>query len=181
MSTEKKLVVVRSGGPLMELGGITGPILNPSLIDVNIIGEMIQRNRLIFECNPLNPNERIKLNTSNWSKSNFGAAADKKTATTIANNEAKAKAEIAKEKAANAAKKAEFAAKAEKVEPKTYELNPELSKSSYEKSANIAPETPKVTEPVKTAVIKNDNKNKNDNKKEDKVDSKPATSDFEAK
>ena len=180
MNSEKKLVVIRSGGPLGELGGISGPILNPAYIEVEKIGKMIQNNRLIFECNPLNPNERIRLNTSNWSKSNFGAAADKKTTDTMAKAEAKAKADAAKAKIEADAKKAEFEAKSEKPAPKTYEIDPSLSQSSYAKSANTAPETKPVSEPVKTVVVKN-NATKADTKKEESKKDEPVASDFTAK
>ena len=78
--TERKLVIVRDGGILSELGGICGPIPNPTRIPVKKIIDMIVHNRTVFECDPADPRneeKRVKLTLLNVKQDNFGSNASK--------------------------------------------------------------------------------------------------------
>lgn len=66
-----KLIVVESKGTLGELGGISGPILSPSLIPISTIIRMISAHRKVYEVNPANYNERIALTLQNVRRDNF--------------------------------------------------------------------------------------------------------------
>ena len=72
--TERKLVIVKDGGILPELGGICGPIPNPTRIPVKKIIDMIVHNRTVFECDPADPRneeKRVKLTLVNVKQDNF--------------------------------------------------------------------------------------------------------------
>lgn len=67
-STDKKLVVVLDAGALPELGYICGPILHPSKIRIDLIQKLVSNRRTVYECNPTNPEERVKLTLRNVKK-----------------------------------------------------------------------------------------------------------------
>ena len=67
----KKLVVIEHHGSISEMGGISGPILNPCYVDIKILNKMLNRHRLVKEVNPANPKERIVLNLRNLCTKNF--------------------------------------------------------------------------------------------------------------
>ena len=78
--TERKLVIVKDGGILPELGGICGPIPNPTRIPVKKIIDMIVHNRTVFECDPADPRneeKRVKLTLVNVKQDNFCSNASK--------------------------------------------------------------------------------------------------------
>lgn len=67
-STDKKLVVVLDAGALPELGYICGPILHPSKVRIDLIQKLVSNRRTVYECNPANPEERVKLTLRNVKK-----------------------------------------------------------------------------------------------------------------
>lgn len=69
--TDRKLVTVETYGTLTELGGISGPILNPCFMDIKTIMVLVTNRRKVFECNPANTDDRIKLTTKNVRTQNF--------------------------------------------------------------------------------------------------------------
>lgn len=72
---ERKLVVVTDTGILHELGGIGGPICAPTRIPIPTILKMINNQRHVYECNPLdprNPEMRVRLTQENYKSNNFG-------------------------------------------------------------------------------------------------------------
>lgn len=71
--TDKKLVVVNHSGPILELGAITGPIISPSRVSTDIVARMVSNNKIVYEVNPNNRSERIKLTIANVRKDNFGS------------------------------------------------------------------------------------------------------------
>lgn len=75
--TDKKLVVVNHSGPILELGSITGPIISPSRVSTDIVARMVSNNKIVYEVNPNNRSERIKLTIANVRKDNFGPQASK--------------------------------------------------------------------------------------------------------
>ena len=43
----KKLIVVESPGAITELGGISGPVLNPCYVPIPLINRMINKHRFL--------------------------------------------------------------------------------------------------------------------------------------
>ena len=74
MEKATKLVVVETYGSISELGGINGPILNPAKIDIDLIVRMINNNKKVFEVNPKNYSERVRLTLKNARTVNFDNA-----------------------------------------------------------------------------------------------------------
>ena len=68
---KEKLVVIKSIGTIAELGGISGPIINPCRVDINTIVRMITSHRAVYEVNPNNKSEMVKLNIHNGMENNF--------------------------------------------------------------------------------------------------------------
>lgn len=67
----KKLIIVKSSGTLPIYGGISGPIINPITLDTKDIVELINKSKEIYEVNPYNINEKIKLTRVNCTTENF--------------------------------------------------------------------------------------------------------------
>jgi len=67
----KKLIVVESSGSIAELGGIGGPILNPCYVPIPIINKMLNKHRVVYEVNPNNYSERVRLSLKNLRSENF--------------------------------------------------------------------------------------------------------------
>ena len=76
----QKLIVVESIGSISELGGISGPILNPCWVDLHTINLMLNRHRRVYEVNPNNVKERVALNLMNLRGQNFAAPVKKEKA-----------------------------------------------------------------------------------------------------
>lgn len=68
---DKKLVVLHDAGSIPELNYICGPILNPCKLPIETIQKLVINKRTVYECNPNNTNERIRLTTRNVKKNNF--------------------------------------------------------------------------------------------------------------
>ena len=73
----KKLVNIKTHGPIKEMGHIVGPILVPCKIDVEKIEKMLKNGKTIVEVNPNNHDERVSLNLDNLRSDNFGTAPKK--------------------------------------------------------------------------------------------------------
>ena len=71
----KKLIVVESPGAITELGGISGPVLNPCYVSIPLINRMINKHRAVYEVNPNNYSERIRLSLKNLRTKNFSSTA----------------------------------------------------------------------------------------------------------
>lgn len=67
----KKLIVVKSIGRLPIYGGISGPITNPTLMKETDIISLINNRKDVYEVNPYNNEEIIKLTRTNYNKINF--------------------------------------------------------------------------------------------------------------
>lgn len=67
----KKLIIVKSSGALPIYGGISGPIINPITLDTKDIVELINKSKEIYEVNPYNMDETIKLTRVNCTTENF--------------------------------------------------------------------------------------------------------------
>lgn len=68
---KEKLIVVESYGSITELGGISGPILNPCRVPISTIVRMVNNHRKVYEVNPSNYSERIRLTLKNVKTDNF--------------------------------------------------------------------------------------------------------------
>ena len=73
---EKRLIVIKTSGVLPELGFITGPVLMPWYVPVSKLVQLINNGRDVWEVNPENREERVKLTIKNVRISNFGKPAN---------------------------------------------------------------------------------------------------------
>lgn len=67
----KKLIIVKSIGRLPIYGGISGPITTPTLMKETDIVSLINNRKDVYEVNPYNNEETIKLTRINYNKINF--------------------------------------------------------------------------------------------------------------
>jgi hypothetical protein len=81
LNEKSKLVVIESAGTIKELGGISGPILHPCIQKITTLETMVRNHRVVYELNPNNFDERIRLNLRNVKTVNFPAV---ETTTTTA-------------------------------------------------------------------------------------------------
>lgn len=70
LNERKKLVCIKTSGPIVELGCLTGPIRS-ARVNIATLMLMIQNGKKVYEINPANPNEMIQLNMVNVTKNNF--------------------------------------------------------------------------------------------------------------
>lgn len=70
----KKMVVIKSSGVIPSLGGISGPITSPTWIATPDVIRLINDGAVVYEVNPSNPAETVKLNRLNVSTNNFKEA-----------------------------------------------------------------------------------------------------------
>lgn len=66
-----KLVTIENSGTINELGGISGPIINPCPIDISTIVHLIHGHKKVYEVNPSNPNQKVLLTLKNVNTVNF--------------------------------------------------------------------------------------------------------------
>ena len=71
MAELKKYVTVESTGSIPELGGISGPILNPCYLPLTVVMRLITARKKVYEVNPNNTAEKVLLTTSNVRKTHF--------------------------------------------------------------------------------------------------------------
>lgn len=68
---KEKLCVVLADGRIPELGGIIGPVAVPTKIAYSSIVSMLNRGLPVYEVNPKNVNERVRLTFRNVNAVNF--------------------------------------------------------------------------------------------------------------
>jgi hypothetical protein len=68
---KRKLVTVADFGPIMELDGIGGPLRTPTNITLSAICQMVVNGKTVFEHNPANVKEKVRLTLSNVKADNF--------------------------------------------------------------------------------------------------------------
>lgn len=66
-----KLVTVESSGIIPILGGLMGPISSPCRIEVDILISLINSGKIVYEVNPKNIKEKIRLTRMNVLNDNF--------------------------------------------------------------------------------------------------------------
>ena len=71
LNSKMKLCKVIHNGPIMALGGVTGPILYPCRIDLRKVINMVHQGIRVVEVNPKNHKETIELTIQNVSLNNF--------------------------------------------------------------------------------------------------------------
>ena len=74
-----KYVTIESSGKLEPLGGISGPITTPSYIDISVIVSLINMRKVVYEVNPANRNEKIRLTRLNVFNDNFASVTNVQT------------------------------------------------------------------------------------------------------
>lgn len=67
----KKFVTIESSGKILALGGIMGPIKTPSYLDMDIIINLINSGKVVYEVNPANVKEKVRLTRVNVLKHNY--------------------------------------------------------------------------------------------------------------
>lgn len=73
--SERKLIVIKTGGLLPEMGNIFGPIHVPTRVPLNTIKQLVDNRRIVYECYPNDPDnveKRILLTPENALTRNFG-------------------------------------------------------------------------------------------------------------
>ena len=65
-----KLVTIESYGNLHVLGGIKGPVMSPCNIDLPIIISLLNDGKIVYEVNPNNSKEKVRLTSENVLKYN---------------------------------------------------------------------------------------------------------------
>ena len=69
--SKTKLVTIESYGKLHALGGIMGPIITPCRIDISTIIMLMNSGKIVYEVNPSNVKEKVRLTRLNVNKDNF--------------------------------------------------------------------------------------------------------------
>lgn len=66
-----KLVTIESNGPIKAMGGISGPIKTPTSVSITTIVSLINDNIVVYEVNPRNYSEKVRLTRLNINSINF--------------------------------------------------------------------------------------------------------------
>lgn len=80
---DKKLCTISNSGPIPELGGIRGPITKPTELSMTLIRTLINEGYTIYEVNPMNRNEKVRLTFSNVNSVNFYKKVKKAQSVTV--------------------------------------------------------------------------------------------------
>ena len=67
----RKYVTIQSSGVLHEFGGISGPMLHPSWIPIDIIRKLIINGRIVYEHCITDPIKRLRLTLQNYDDFNM--------------------------------------------------------------------------------------------------------------
>lgn len=78
-----KYVTIESYGNIPGLGGLLGPITTPTHIDIDIIIALINGGKVVYEVNPRNVKEKIRLTRTNVLSNNFDTNVKKVTTNAI--------------------------------------------------------------------------------------------------
>lgn len=74
--TPTKLCSVPTYGTIKELGNITGPIMSPIPLTYEQLILLINKRYLVYEHNPANPSQKVKLTRANLRSTNFEVKVD---------------------------------------------------------------------------------------------------------
>lgn len=107
-----KLVTIASKGSINELGGISGPVINPCRLSVETIVKLINGHKKVYEVNPANKSERLLLNLKNVKMQNFPEKANPVVAANLA-PESKKTSSATKENEKGSQKSSEKTAKSD--------------------------------------------------------------------
>lgn len=84
---DRKLVTVNYNGPIIELGSICGPISTPSQLTIDAISRLVLNKKEVWEYNPNNKREKVRLTLSNLNKDNFNKKKDEVSLNTSADEQ----------------------------------------------------------------------------------------------
>lgn len=76
--TKNKYVIIESSGPISALGGLLGPIISPTYLDIKTVINIVNSGKVVYEVNPMNINDKIRLTFQNVLKDNFIKSTNKK-------------------------------------------------------------------------------------------------------
>jgi hypothetical protein len=71
LNEARKLCIIKTNGPIPELGYITGPVLTPCKIRMSDLRRLVGNGKAVYELNPKNPEEIVKLTVQNIERDNF--------------------------------------------------------------------------------------------------------------
>ena len=71
LNPKRKLCIVKTNGPIVEMGNINGPVLTPCRINLDVLARMVGNGKVIYEINPKNQDEQVKLTVHNVLSDNF--------------------------------------------------------------------------------------------------------------
>jgi len=74
MAENKKLVIIKTNTVIPELGGIQGPVLSPFYLPEDKLLRLLAAHRGVYEVNPDNRNEMVRLTIKNLRTKNFAPA-----------------------------------------------------------------------------------------------------------
>lgn len=66
-----KLVTIESAGPIKMMGDINGPIKTPCSVSTNVIIDLLNSGKVVYEVNPKNHAEKVRLTRLNVNSNNF--------------------------------------------------------------------------------------------------------------
>ena len=68
---DTKLVTIASAGSIPELGGISGPVINPCSLPIETIVKLLNGHKKVYEVNPAKKSERVLLTLQNILSSKY--------------------------------------------------------------------------------------------------------------
>lgn len=76
---KRKLATIESAGKISALGGLNGPFMTPKYYDIDILISLVNANKIVYEVNPYNRKEKIRLTRQNILADNFAQSVKKDT------------------------------------------------------------------------------------------------------
>lgn len=71
LNPKRKTCIIKTNGPIVEMGNINGPVLMPCRITLDVLSKMVANGKVVYEINPKNPDEQVKLTVHNVMNDNF--------------------------------------------------------------------------------------------------------------
>lgn len=66
-----KLITIESTGPIKMMGNINGPISTPCSVSTTVIIDLLNSGKVVYEVNPKNHAEKVRLTRLNVNSNNF--------------------------------------------------------------------------------------------------------------
>lgn len=62
----QKYVSIEDKGPLYELGGLQGPVINPQWLSMTFVKKLVLNDRKVYEHSVTDPSKKVKLTKKNY-------------------------------------------------------------------------------------------------------------------